>query len=196
MVFRVLWASSICRLHGPCWRLHRCDKSQSIVIAIIAELCFARLCWCGRPSLLTSCTYINIEGKDVKVTIVHANEVGDGYKACQWQESAPKTAGKKKKKKAQSKKQLVASHTFRTRAISHKVLRRIRYRDWVNQNADRVHAMSDDRMGYVHVPDMEQPGFADFHRHFLVESMRDGLIIDVRWNLGESFVIHDTKELH
>jgi tricorn protease len=31
---------------------------------------------------------------------------------------------------------------------------------------------------------MEAGGFADFHRYFLVESQRDGLIIDVRWNIG------------
>jgi tricorn protease len=39
-------------------------------------------------------------------------------------------------------------------------------------------------VGYVHVPDMGQEGFAEFHRGFLVEYDRDGLIVDVRANRG------------
>src|SRR5690606_74092 len=40
------------------------------------------------------------------------------------------------------------------------------------------------RLGYVHVPDMMGVGFAEFHRSWLTESERDGLIVDVRHNRG------------
>src|SRR5690606_14987619 len=40
------------------------------------------------------------------------------------------------------------------------------------------------RLGYIHVPDMMGEGFAEFHRAWLTESERDGLIVDVRHNSG------------
>lgn len=42
-----------------------------------------------------------------------------------------------------------------------------------------VHAGSDNSVGYIHVPDMDEGGYADFHRLFLLESQRDALIVDV-----------------
>ncbi len=59
-----------------------------------------------------------------------------------------------------------------------------RYRDWVEKNRRFVHDRSQGRIGYVHVPDMGARGFAEFHRYFLAEIDRDGLIIDVRYNGG------------
>jgi tricorn protease len=59
-----------------------------------------------------------------------------------------------------------------------------RYRDWVEANRAAVHAASNGRVGYVHVPDMHERGFAEFLRLYLPESTRDGLIIDVRYNAG------------
>jgi tricorn protease len=59
-----------------------------------------------------------------------------------------------------------------------------RYRGWVERNRRRVHAASDGRVGYVHVPDMAATGYAEFHRGYLVEVDRDALIIDVRYNGG------------
>ncbi len=60
----------------------------------------------------------------------------------------------------------------------------IRYREWVERNRAWVHERSDGRCGYVHIPDMGPWGFAEFHRLFLVELDRDGLVIDVRYNRG------------
>jgi tricorn protease len=62
--------------------------------------------------------------------------------------------------------------------------RNLRYREWVLDNQRRTHAASDGRIGYVHVPDMGTPGFAEFHRDFLRESERDALLVDVRHNRG------------
>ena len=59
-----------------------------------------------------------------------------------------------------------------------------RYRDWVDANRQKVHAATEDRVGYIHVPDMGPEGYAEFHRAFLVEYDRDALIIDVRVNGG------------
>jgi tricorn protease len=59
-----------------------------------------------------------------------------------------------------------------------------RYRAWVKANRQRVHQFSGGRIGYVHIPDMKANGYAEFHRGFLVEAERDGLIVDVRFNKG------------
>ena len=61
---------------------------------------------------------------------------------------------------------------------------KLRYRDWVEANRQRVHQASDGRIGYVHIPDMMALGFAEFHRGFLAEAYRDGLLVDVRFNRG------------
>jgi tricorn protease len=59
-----------------------------------------------------------------------------------------------------------------------------RYREWVSANRARVHDATGGRVGYVHVPDMGAHGYAEFHRTYLSEAERDGLIVDVRYNRG------------
>ncbi|HEC78347.1 MAG TPA: peptidase [candidate division WOR-3 bacterium] len=59
-----------------------------------------------------------------------------------------------------------------------------RYRDWVEMNREKVHRLSGNRIGYVHIPDMGPFGFAEFHRYFLSEIQYPGLIVDVRFNRG------------
>jgi tricorn protease len=59
-----------------------------------------------------------------------------------------------------------------------------RYRDWVEDNRRAVHEATEGRVGYIHIPDMMWDGFAEFHRSFLVEYDREGLIVDVRYNSG------------
>jgi tricorn protease len=59
-----------------------------------------------------------------------------------------------------------------------------RYRDWVNANRAHVHRRTRGRVGYVHIPDMGAPGYSEFHRQFLHELDRPGLIVDVRYNGG------------
>jgi tricorn protease len=62
--------------------------------------------------------------------------------------------------------------------------REARYREWVENNRQRVHELSEGRVGYVHIPNMVQSGFAEFHRSFLAEYDAPALLIDVRWNGG------------
>jgi tricorn protease len=59
-----------------------------------------------------------------------------------------------------------------------------RYREWVENNRRQVHQATEGRVGYVHIPDMSADGYAEFHRGYLAEVDREGLIIDVRNNRG------------
>ncbi len=58
------------------------------------------------------------------------------------------------------------------------------YRTWVNGNRSRVQELSEGRLGYLHIPDMGPRGFAEFHRGFLSEVRREGLVVDLRFNGG------------
>lgn len=62
--------------------------------------------------------------------------------------------------------------------------RMLRYRAWVERNRELVHDRTSGRVGYVHIPDMGPWGFAEFHRGYLSEFDREGLIVDVRYNRG------------
>jgi len=62
--------------------------------------------------------------------------------------------------------------------------RSLRYRDWVEQNREYVHRKTRGRVGYIHIPNMGPQGYAEFHRYFIAEVDRAGLIIDVRFNGG------------
>jgi tricorn protease len=59
-----------------------------------------------------------------------------------------------------------------------------RYREWVEKNRQYVHEQTQDRVGYIHIPDMGYRGFAEFHRSFLAEYDYPALLIDVRHNGG------------
>ncbi|MFQ5613752.1 MAG: S41 family peptidase [Anaerolineae bacterium] len=59
-----------------------------------------------------------------------------------------------------------------------------RYREWVEANRRRVHEATGGRVGYVHIPDMGPQGYAEFHRGYLAEVEREGLVVDVRFNRG------------
>jgi len=74
----------------------------------------------------------------------------------------------------------------RRRVIVHALRdeRMLRYRGWVEANRSYVHAQTQGRVGYVHIPDMGPWGFSEFHRGFLSEFNRDALIVDVRYNRG------------
>ena len=62
--------------------------------------------------------------------------------------------------------------------------RMLRYRAWVEANRAYVHEQTQGRVGYLHIPDMGPWGFSEFHRGFLSEFNREGLIVDVRYNRG------------
>jgi len=59
-----------------------------------------------------------------------------------------------------------------------------RYREWVENNQRYVHEQTGGRVGYLHIPDMGARGYAEFHRYYLAEIDREGLIVDLRSNDG------------
>ncbi len=61
---------------------------------------------------------------------------------------------------------------------------RLRYRDWVEKNRAAVAEMTEGKAGYIHIPDMGPPGFAEFHRYWKSSVDMAGLVIDVRFNRG------------
>jgi len=69
------------------------------------------------------------------------------------------------------------------------------YRQWVNQNKKYVHEKSGGKLGYLHIPDMGPGGYAEFYRHFIVESNYEGLVVDVRFNGGGHVSQHLLKVL-
>ncbi|MFF3493631.1 PDZ domain-containing protein [Streptomyces sp. NPDC002795] len=60
----------------------------------------------------------------------------------------------------------------------------LRYHAWVADRRAYVHRQSEGRLGYLHVPDMQAPGWAQIHRDLSVEVAREGLVVDVRENRG------------
>ncbi|NUR40845.1 MAG: peptidase S41 [Streptomyces sp.] len=60
----------------------------------------------------------------------------------------------------------------------------LRYHAWVSDRRAYVHERSAGRLGYLHVPDMQAPGWAQIHRDLRVEVAREGLVVDVRENRG------------
>ena len=60
----------------------------------------------------------------------------------------------------------------------------LRYDDWVESNRRKVAEASDDRIGYVHVPNTNVWGLAEFGKYFYGQTDLDGLIIDDRYNSG------------
>ncbi len=62
--------------------------------------------------------------------------------------------------------------------------RPLRYREWVENNRRKVHEATNGRVGYIHIPDMQVSGMKEFARYLRLESERDGLIVDVRFNGG------------
>ncbi|MFA6317069.1 MAG: S41 family peptidase [Elusimicrobiota bacterium] len=61
---------------------------------------------------------------------------------------------------------------------------RARYREWVRANRAFVAERSGGRLGYLHIPDMSCDGLIEFHRGLYSESLKDGLVVDVRFNGG------------
>ncbi len=60
----------------------------------------------------------------------------------------------------------------------------LRYRSWVEFNRNYVHNKTNNKIGYIHIPDMGMNGFNEFFRLYSRESKLDGLIVDLRFNGG------------
>ena len=60
----------------------------------------------------------------------------------------------------------------------------LRYQAWVAGRRARVRELSAGRLGYLHLPDMMPPGWAQLHRDLRTEAALDGLVVDTRENRG------------
>jgi tricorn protease len=58
------------------------------------------------------------------------------------------------------------------------------YHDWVEDNLRKVREATGGQVGYLHVPDMQQPGLNQFAKYFYPQVRKKAFIIDVRGNGG------------
>ena len=58
------------------------------------------------------------------------------------------------------------------------------YLEWISGNRDKVTRMTQDRVGYLHLPDMGSRGIYEFIKWFYPQIRKEGLIVDVRSNGG------------
>ncbi|HJX25783.1 MAG TPA: S41 family peptidase, partial [Chthoniobacterales bacterium] len=58
------------------------------------------------------------------------------------------------------------------------------YRGWVQKNIDEVSKKTGGEVGYVHIPDMGQPGLNEFTKLYFPQIRKKALIVDVRGNGG------------
>jgi tricorn protease len=58
------------------------------------------------------------------------------------------------------------------------------YFNWVQSNIEKVNSATDDKVGYIHVPDMGRRGLNEFVKYFYPQLRKKALIIDVRGNGG------------
>lgn len=60
----------------------------------------------------------------------------------------------------------------------------LRNREWMEGNLKKVAKMTNNRVGYVYVPDTAGQGVAYFKRYFFPQIDKEGLVIDERFNSG------------
>jgi tricorn protease len=60
----------------------------------------------------------------------------------------------------------------------------LRYQAWVAERRAHVLERSGGRLGYLHLPDQAEPGWAEFHRDLSAQVAKDGLVVDTRGNRG------------
>jgi tricorn protease len=58
------------------------------------------------------------------------------------------------------------------------------YLAWVKKNVDEVSKKTNGEVGYIHIPDMGQPGLNEFTKQYFPQIRKRGLIVDVRGNGG------------
>ncbi len=70
-------------------------------------------------------------------------------------------------------------------AASRTRISQLMYERWVQQNADAVAKASDGKVGYIHIPSMDEPGLDTFVRALYSDHFdKEALVIDVRFNGG------------
>ncbi len=63
----------------------------------------------------------------------------------------------------------------------------LRYSHWVRKNREYVLEKTGGKIGYIHIPDMLNPGMIEFNTWFYPQLDKEGMVVDVRWNGGGSY---------
>ncbi len=106
-----------------------------------------------------------------------ATEVSISLAAPKGEKKSKKGKKAKGKSKTKTPDKVVVVKTLRRESLA-------RYREWVEKNREYIHRATKGRVGYIHIPDCSALGYSEFHRSFIQEVDRDGLIVDVRYNGG------------
>jgi tricorn protease len=70
-------------------------------------------------------------------------------------------------------------------AVPREAVRLLTYERWVARNAKRVADLSKGRLGYIHIPSMDDVGLDRFVRALYSDNFdKDGIVLDVRYNGG------------
>ena len=73
---------------------------------------------------------------------------------------------------------------LRIKHISLADARRLRYKEWVERNRRLVEKKSGGRLAYIHIPSMEIRSLHRFRRELMRYRLKDGIVLDVRYNTG------------
>jgi tricorn protease len=60
----------------------------------------------------------------------------------------------------------------------------LRLQSWIDHNRKEVARLSDGKVGYLYLSDMEETGMKQFIEQFYPQTHKQGLVVDVRWNGG------------
>jgi tricorn protease len=76
----------------------------------------------------------------------------------------------------------------------------LKYLEWTADNRARVSALSQGRLGYVHIPDMGEAGLREFIKGWYPQIRKEGLVVDVRnnggGNISEMLIERLARTLH
>lgn len=70
-------------------------------------------------------------------------------------------------------------------AVNRKVISDLQYERWIKKNFDRVTELSKGKLGYIHIPSMDDAGLDRFMRALFSDCFdKEGIVLDVRYNGG------------
>ncbi|MGO9515019.1 MAG: S41 family peptidase [Steroidobacteraceae bacterium] len=76
----------------------------------------------------------------------------------------------------------------------------LKYLEWVTNNRARVDRMSQNRLAYIHIPDMGEGGIREFIKWWYPQVRKEGLVVDVRdnggGNISEMLIERLARTLH
>jgi len=78
-----------------------------------------------------------------------------------------------------------ARRTVEIRGTSRNTIAGLMYDRWVNKNAQRVTELSKGKLGYIHIPSMDEAGMDRFLRSLYSDNFeKEAIVLDVRYNGG------------